>query len=36
MSNLASIAARFSDEEVTLGGYTLPPKVGVGAGGGGV
>ena len=36
MSTLAPYAARFSDEEVTVGGYTLPPKVGAGAGGGGV
>lgn len=30
MSTLAPFAARFSDEEVTVGGYTLPPKVGAG------
>ena len=28
MSTLAPYAARFSDEEVVVGGYTLPPKVG--------
>ena len=26
-STLAPFAARFSDEEVVVGGYTLPPKV---------
>ena len=27
VSTLAPFAARFSDEEVVVGGYTLPPKV---------
>ena len=27
VSTLAPYAARFSDEEVVVGGYTLPPKV---------
>ena len=33
MSTLAPYAARFSDEEVVVGGYTLPPKVGDWGGG---